>query len=168
MNLCIWDIGSAGKPGPPVESSLLLCTTGFSALAWSARRCLSWRLRQALAPITSASTSSLNPSDPWLLFIVVQSLSCVRLCDSTDYNMPGSSVLHCLPEFTQIHVHSIGRWCYLIISSSCHPLLLLPSIFPSIRVFSNESDLHIRWPMYWSFSNSPSNEYSGLISFTID
>ena len=47
----------------------------------------------------------------------------------------------------------------------CHPLLLLPSIFPSIRVFSNESALHIRWPKYWSFSNSPSIEYSGLISF---
>ena len=52
----------------------------------------------------------------------------------------------------------------------CHPLLLLPSIFPSIRVFSNESALHIRWPKYWSFSSniSPSNEYSGLISFTMD
>ena len=52
----------------------------------------------------------------------------------------------------------------------CHPLLLLPSILPSIRVFSNESALHIRWPKYWrfSFSISPSNEYSGLISFRID
>ena len=52
----------------------------------------------------------------------------------------------------------------------CHPLLLLPSIFPSIRVFSNESVLHIRWPKYWSFSFSisPSNEYSGLISFKTD
>ena len=52
----------------------------------------------------------------------------------------------------------------------CHPLLLLPSIFPRIRVFSNESTLHIRWPKYWSFSFSisPSNEYSGLISFRID
>ena len=52
----------------------------------------------------------------------------------------------------------------------CHPLLLLPSIFPSIRVFSNESVLRIRWPKYWSlsFSMSPSNEYSGLISFRID
>ena len=52
----------------------------------------------------------------------------------------------------------------------CHPLLLLPSIFPSIRVFSNESVHHIRWPMYWSFSFciSPSSEYSGLISFRID
>ena len=52
----------------------------------------------------------------------------------------------------------------------CHSLLLLPSIFPSIRVFSNESLLHIRWPKYWSFSFniSPSNEYSGLISFRMD
>ena len=50
----------------------------------------------------------------------------------------------------------------------CHPLLLLPSIFPSIRVFANESFLRIRWPKYWSFSSNPSNEYSGLISFRID
>ena len=52
----------------------------------------------------------------------------------------------------------------------CHPLLLLPSIFPSIRVFSNESALHIRWPKYWSFSfsNSPSNEHPGLVSFRMD
>ena len=50
----------------------------------------------------------------------------------------------------------------------CCPLLLPPSIFPSIRVFSNESVLHIRWPKYWSFSISPSSEYSGLISFRID
>ena len=52
----------------------------------------------------------------------------------------------------------------------CYPLLLLPSIFPSIRVFSNEAALHIRWPKYWSFSFhiSPSNEYAGLISFRID
>ena len=57
--------------------------------------------------------------------------------------------------------------CHLIL---CHPLLLLPSIFPSIRVFSNESVFHIRWPKYWSFSFSisPSNEYSGLISFRMD
>ena len=50
----------------------------------------------------------------------------------------------------------------------CHALLLLPSIFPSIRVFSNESVLHMTWPKYWSFSISPSNEYSGLISFRMD
>ena len=50
----------------------------------------------------------------------------------------------------------------------CHPLLLLPPVLPSIRVFSNESGLHIRWPKYWSFSISPSNEYSGLNSFRMD
>ena len=62
---------------------------------------------------------------------------------------------------------SIGDTTYL---NLCHPLLLLPSIFPSIRVFSNESVLHIRWPKYWSFSFSisPSNEYSGLIYFRMD
>jgi len=62
-----------------------------------------------------------------------------------------------------------SQWCHPTISS-CHPLLLLPSIFPSIRVFPNELVLCLRWPKYWSFSFSisPSNEYSGLISFRID
>ena len=61
-------------------------------------------------------------------------------------------------------------WCHPTISPSSRPLLLLPSILPSIRVFSSESVLRIRWPKYWSFSFSisPSNEYSGLISFRID
>ena len=59
-------------------------------------------------------------------------------------------------------------WSHATVSSSCHPLLLLPSVFPSIRVFSKDSVLRIRWPKYWSFSNSPSNECSGLISFRID
>ena len=64
----------------------------------------------------------------------------------------------------------MSQWCHPTISSSVLPLLLLPSIFPSIRVFSNELALHIKWPKYWSFSFSisPSNEYSGLISFRID
>ena len=63
----------------------------------------------------------------------------------------------------------LSQWCHPTISS-CHPLLLLPSIFPSIRVFSNESVLHITWPKYcsFSFSISPSNEHPGLISFRID
>ena len=61
----------------------------------------------------------------------------------------------------------LSQWCHPTI---CHPLLLLPSVFPSIRVFSNESALLIRWPKYWSFSFSisPSNDYSGLISFRMD
>ena len=64
-------------------------------------------------------------------------------------------------------IESVMPFNHLIL---CRPLLLLPSIFPSIRVFSNESDLHIRWPKYWSFSFSisPANEYSGLISFRMD
>ena len=63
----------------------------------------------------------------------------------------------------------LSRWCHPTISS-CHPLLLLPSMFPSIRVFSNKSALHIRWQKHWSFSFniSPSNEYSGMISFKKD
>ena len=63
----------------------------------------------------------------------------------------------------------LSQWCHPTISS-CHPLLLLPSIFPRIRVFSNESALRIRWPNDWSFSFniSPSNEYLGLISFRMD
>ena len=61
----------------------------------------------------------------------------------------------------------LSQWCHPTI---CHPLLLLPSVFPSIRVFSNESAFCIRWPKYWSFSFniSPSNDYSGLISFRMD
>ena len=61
----------------------------------------------------------------------------------------------------------LSRWCYSIISS-CHPLLLLTSNFPSIRVFSNKPVLCTRWPKYWSFSISPSNERPGLISFRMD
>ena len=68
-----------------------------------------------------------------------------------------------LPKFMSIE--SVMASNHLIL---CHPLLLLPSIFPSIRVFSNESAVHIRWPKYWSFSISPSKEYSGSISFKID
>ena len=84
-----------------------------------------------------------------------------------NYSTPGFPVLHYLLEFGQNHVHC--QWCHPTVSS-CHPLLLLPSIFPSIRVFSNESVLHNRWPEYWSFSISISlsNEYSGLTSFRID
>ena len=145
------------------------------------------------------------------LIIVVQSLSCVRLCDpmncSTEmathfsvlaWRIPGIgepgglpsmgshrvghdwselavaaaaaaaagfSVLNYLPEFVQTHVHRVMPSNHVIL---CHPLLFLPSIFPSIRVFSNKSALHIRSPKYWSFSISPSNEYSGLISFSIN
>ena len=94
--------------------------------------------------------------------------SCLTLCDPMDCSTPGLSVHHQLPELAQTHVHLVDDAIQHLIL--CHPLLLLPSVFPSIRVFSNESVLHIRWPNYWSFSFniSPSCEYSGLISFRID
>ena len=83
-----------------------------------------------------------------------------------DYSTPGLPVHHQLLELTQLmFIESMMPSNHLILSC---PLLLLPSIFPSIRVISNESALCIMWPKYWSFSISPSNEYSGLISFRID
>ena len=94
--------------------------------------------------------------------------SCPTLCDPMDCSTPGFPVHLQFPELTQNHVHQV------VIPSNhrilCGPLLLLSSIFASTRVFSNESALCIRWPKYWSFSFSisPSNEYSGLISFRID
>ena len=85
-----------------------------------------------------------------------------------DCSTPGFSVLHCRLEFAQTHVHRVGN----AIQPTCplSPLPLLTSIFPSIRVFYNESTLHIRWLKYWSFSFSISlsNEYPGLTSFRID
>ena len=86
--------------------------------------------------------------------------SCPTLCDPMDCSMPGLPVPHHLPESMMPSKHLI-LWCFL---------LLLPSIFPSIRDFSKESSIHIRWPKYcsFSFSISPSNEYSGLISLKID
>ena len=94
--------------------------------------------------------------------------SCLTLCDPMDCSMPGFLVHHQLPELVQTHVHHIGdaiQRSHLLSSP-----FLLPSIFPSIGVFSDESVLCIRWPKYWNFSFniSPSNEYSGLISFRMD
>ena len=93
---------------------------------------------------------------------------CPTLCDPMNCSIPGLRVHHQLLESTQTHVHRVND----AIQPS-HPLSspsLLPSIFPTIRVFFNESALHIRWPKYWSFSFniSPSNEHPGLISFRMD
>ena len=93
---------------------------------------------------------------------------CPTLCDPMNRSMPGLPVHHQLPEFTKTHaIESMMPSNHLIL---CHPLLLLPTIPPSIRVFSSESTLSMRWPKYWSFSfsNSPSNEHPGLISFRMD
>ena len=94
--------------------------------------------------------------------------SCLTLCDPMDCSMPGFPVLHCLPEFAQTHVHWVSDAIKPSYSLSLpSPLALNLS---SIRFFINNLALYIRWPKYWSFSFSvsPSNDYSGLISFRMD
>ena len=101
-------------------------------------------------------------------FSSVQPLSRVQLCDPMNCSTPGLPVHHQLPEFTQTHVHWVSDAIQPLIL--CRPLLLLPPIPPSIRVFSNKSTLSMRWPKDWSFSFSiiPSKEIPGLISFKMD
>ena len=93
---------------------------------------------------------------------------CLTLCNPMDCSTPGLPVYHQLPEATQTHVRRVSD--AIQPSHPLSPLLLPPSIFPSIGIFSNESVLHIRSSKYWSFSFSvnPSNEYSELISFRMD
>ena len=93
---------------------------------------------------------------------------CPILCDPMDYSTPGFPVHH--PFRSLLKLTTIASVMPSNHLTLCHPLLLLPSISPSIRVFSSESVLHIMWPKYWSFSFfiSPSNEHSGLISFRMD
>ena len=114
-----------------------------------------------LLPLISKTQSTCN-------VVIVQSLSRVQLCDPVDCSTSGFPVLHHLPELPKlVSIKSVMPSNNLIL---CHPLFLQPSIFPSIRVVSNESALHISWPKHWCFSFiiSPSNEYSGLISFRMD
>ena len=89
---------------------------------------------------------------------------CLTLCNPMDCSTPGFPVPHHLPErlLKLMSIESVIPSNHLFL---CHPLFLLPSIFPSIRVFSSEVTPRIRWPKYWSFSISPSSEYSGLILF---
>ena len=132
----------------------------------AAEQVSTWSHLTSVSTIKVALKVTANPVCPFasVQFSLVAQL-CPILCDPMDCSTPGLPVHHQLPEFTQTHVHWVG---YAI--QPPHPLsspFLPPSVFPSIRVFSNESVLHIRWPKDWSFSFniSPSNQYSGLISF---
>ena len=104
-----------------------------------------------------------------MLSCLVQLLSCVQLFVTpwTAAHQASLSITNSWSLLNLMSIASVMPSNHLIL---CHPLVLLPSIFPSIRVLSNESVLHIMWPKYWgfSFSISPSNEYSGLISFRMD
>ena len=105
---------------------------------------------------------------PWGSCCCSAAQSCLTLCDPMDYSTPHFSDLHYLGSLLKlVLIEAMMPSNHLIL---CHPLLLLPSIFPSMRGFSNKLALCIRWPKFWSFnfSISPSNEYSGLISFRID
>ena len=100
---------------------------------------------------------------------LIQSLCCVQLF-ATPWTAASQASLSITNSWSLLKLMSIESVMLPIHLSLCHPLLLLPSIFPSIRVFSNELALYIRWPKYWSFSFSinPSSEYSGLISFRME
>ena len=100
-------------------------------------------------------------------FISSVTQSCPTLCNLMDCSMPGLPIANSQSLLKLVSTESVIPSNYFIL---CRPLRLLPSIFPSTRVFSNESVLCIRWPNYWSFSFSisSSNEYSGLLSFRID
>ena len=101
------------------------------------------------------------------MFSSVQSLSCVQLSATpwTAACQASLSITNSRSLLKLISIESVMPSSHLIL---CRPLLLLPPIPPSIRVFSNESTLHMRWPKYWSFSISPSNEHPGLISIRMD
>ena len=113
--------------------------------------------------------SVVSSSQAFVQFSSVQSLSCVQLFSTprTAARQASLSITNSWSLLKLMSIESVMPSNHLIL---CSPLLLLPSIFPSIRIFFNESVLHIRWPKHWSFSFSisPSNEYSGLISFRID
>ena len=128
---------------------------------------------QTLALICYLTFGNINSLSKCLFQFSSVTQSCPTPCNPIKWgqhgdSMPGLPVHHQLPEFTQTHIHGVGdAISHLIL---CHPLLLLLPIPPIIRVISNESTHHMRWPKFWSFSFSisPSNGQSGLISFRMD
>ena len=145
----------------------LSCLCSFKNKA-TGKSCPSW----IILHLTSSGSSNhvgIQRKDDWLptpSVSSVQSLSHVQLF-ATPWTAARQSSLSITISWSLLKLMSMIPSNHLIL---CHPLLLLPSIFCSIRVFSNESVLHIRWPKYWSFifSIKPSNEYSGLIYFRMD
>ena len=135
------------------------------------------QFHQAHTPLFTAQALGCSPALSFTYMVscallMLSSRLVVSVYNRIDCSMPGSSVLYSLPEFAQLMPLEL-----IMLSNHlpnhlnfCSPLLLLPSTFLSIRVFSNELALHIRWPKFWSFSFSisPSKEYSELISFRID
>ena len=176
--LCPWN--SLGKNTRGGSHSLLqgiFLTQGSNPVSWiTSRFFIVWATREArhlfkyqrsFYEYIKCSDNELFGSTGYFQFSSVTQ-SCLTLCDPMDCSTPGLLVHHQLPELIQTHVHWVGDGI-----QPSHPLsflLLPPSIFPSIRVFSHESALHIRWPKCWSFSFniSPSNEHPGLISFRMD
>ena len=139
---------------------------------------LAWRIPGMGEPggldwsdLAAAAAANVPPSTRWWSWRTVLLFSGSVISDSLWPRELQHTRLSCPSLSPGVCSNScpLSQWRHPTILSSC-PLFLLPSIFPSIRVFSNESALRIRWPKYWSFSFciSPSNEYSGLISFRID
>ena len=135
---------------------------------WSGKRHILGHIFEKASPSSNQLENLPQPSPAIFIVVVVQSLSRVQF-----FATPWAAARQAFLSFTisqsllkLMSIESMMPSNYLVL---CHPLLLLPSIFPSIRVFSNELALLIRWPKYWSFSFiiNPSNEYSGLISFRI-
>ena len=137
--------------------------TKVPSLLWGAKAV------EEISTLTEGSTACWVCSGSWSQFNSVQTLSCVRLF-ATPWAVACQAFLSITNSRNLLKLMPIEAMMpsnHLIL---CHPLLPLPSIFPSIRVFSNESALPIRWPKYWSFSfkTSPTNEHPGLISFRMD
>ena len=149
----------------PCEMSFALFSFHPSFTSWHAFLIIILRVENRCVKINRARSNLLHYLNivAFLFLTSVQFSSvaqlCPTLCDPMNCSTPGLPDHHQLPEFTQTHVHQVRD--AIQPSHLCHPLLLLPQIPPSIRVFSNESTLHMRWPKYWSFSFNiiPSKEH---------
>ena len=171
---CVEGCGRVPGPPGPWEGAEATGTPQLAPLGDSSGRSLAQPHTRGSSLRPSGSDDALVPQPEREQMCLFQfssvAQSCLTLCDPKDCSTPGLPVHHHLPEFTQTHImriESVMPSNHLIL---CRPLLLLPLIPPSIRVFSNESALLIRWPKYWSFSFSisPSSEHPGLISLRMD